>query len=42
MDMNGNVKPMKNSETRKIDGVIAMLQALAIFIEEGQKGTDIF
>lgn len=29
MDFNGNVKPNKNSEKKKIDGVIAALQALA-------------
>jgi phage terminase large subunit-like protein len=32
-DFNGNVKPLKDSEKKKIDGVIAMLQALAAYME---------
>lgn len=31
MDVNGNVKPDKKQEKKKIDGVIAMLQALAMY-----------
>jgi phage terminase large subunit-like protein len=44
MDFNGNVKPMKDSDRKKIDGVIAMLQALAAWIEatSDYKGTQIF
>lgn len=43
-DFNGNVKPLKNAERKKIDGVIAMLQALAGKIEaDGEyKGINIF
>jgi len=32
-DMHQNVKPMKSSEKKKIDGVISMLQALAVHTE---------
>jgi len=44
IDMNGNVKPLKNSEKKKIDGVIGMLQALAAYIdsEENYRGTAIY
>jgi phage terminase large subunit-like protein len=44
MDFNGNVKPLKDSEKKKIDGVIAMLQALAAYIQATSefKGTNIF
>jgi len=44
MDFNGNVKPLKSSESKKIDGVIASLQALAAFITATAhyKGTQIF
>jgi phage terminase large subunit-like protein len=43
-DMNGNRKPLKNSDRKKIDGVIAMLQALAAWIKatSDYKGTQIF
>ena len=43
-DFNGNVKPMKNSEKKKIDGVIAMLQALGAYIDytSESRGTQIF
>lgn len=43
-DYNGNVKPMKNSEKKKIDGVIAELQALAAWMKENGdfQGTNIF
>lgn len=37
MDFNGNVKPNKNSEKKKIDGVIAALQALAAYMKFGTK-----
>lgn len=36
-DFNGNVKPNKNSEKKKIDGVIASLQALAAYMKFGKK-----
>jgi phage terminase large subunit-like protein len=44
MDFNGNVKPLKNSEKKKIDGVISMLQALAGKMEADRnfKGINIF
>jgi len=44
MDYNGNVKPNKNSEKKKIDGVIALLQALAAWQSlSGQyHGTNIY
>lgn len=44
MDMNGNVKPNRDSELKKIDGVIAMLQALAAYMDERAygKGTDVY
>jgi len=43
-DFNGNVKPMKDSEKKKIDGVIAMLQALGAYMDytAESKGTQIF
>lgn len=43
-DFNGNVKPLKNAERKKIDGVIAMLQALAgkIDADGDYKGINIF
>jgi phage terminase large subunit-like protein len=43
-DFNGNVKPLKSNEKKKIDGVIAMLQALAAQIEASSnfKGVNIF
>ena len=41
-DFNGNVKPNKSSEKKKIDGVIASLQALAAFQGMDYKGTQIF
>jgi phage terminase large subunit-like protein len=37
MDFNGNVKPNKNSEKKKIDGVIAALQALAAYMKFANK-----
>jgi phage terminase large subunit-like protein len=33
MDVNGNVKPDKQKEKKKIDGVTAGLQALAMYQE---------
>ncbi len=44
MDWNGNVKPMKSSEKKKIDGVISSLQALAAYMEAtaNYQGTQIF
>ena len=44
MDFNGNVKPLKNSERKKIDGVIAMLQALAakMAADSDYKGVNVF
>jgi phage terminase large subunit-like protein len=43
-DLNGNVKPSKENDKKKIDGVIAMLQALAAYMKEtsSYKGTQIF
>lgn len=43
-DFNGNVKPLKSSESKKIDGVISSLQALAAHIEESSnyKGIQIY
>jgi len=43
-DLHGNVKPNKGSEKRKIDGVIAMLQALAAKMDydNNYKGTNIY
>lgn len=43
-DFNGNVKPNRNNDRKKIDGVIAMLQALAAYIEATSEyhGTQIF
>jgi len=42
-DMNGNAKPNKAMEKKKIDGVIASLQALAAYIAEGRNvGTAIY
>ena len=43
-DWNGNVKPAKDSERKKVDGVIAMLQAMAAYQESmgNFKGTQIF
>jgi len=43
-DFNGNCKPNKANEKKKIDGVIAMLQALAAWIDYSSKfkGTNIF
>lgn len=43
-DLNGNVKPSRLSESKKIDGVISALQALAAQIEDSSnyKGTNIF
>jgi len=43
-DFNGNCKPLKLNEKKKIDGVIAMLQALAAFIDASSnyRGTNIF
>jgi phage terminase large subunit-like protein len=41
-DFNGNVKPMKSSEKKKIDGVIASLEALAAYQGTDYKGTQIF
>ena len=43
-DFNGNVKPNKDSERKKIDGVIAMLQCLAAWfnLEKELKGTQIY
>jgi len=43
-DMNGNVKPMKDSLKKKVDGVIAMLQALAgkLTAEREYKGIQIY
>lgn len=44
MDVNGNVKPLKDSDRKKIDGVIAALQALAAYTEASANthGTNIF
>lgn len=44
MDFNGNVKPLKNVEKKKIDGVIAALQALAAYIDASAniRGTNIY
>jgi len=44
MDFNGNVKPLKNVEKKKIDGVIAALQALAAYIDASSniRGTNIY
>jgi phage terminase large subunit-like protein len=36
--MNGNAKPNKAMEKKKIDGVIASLQALAAYIAEKDNG----
>lgn len=43
-DFNGNCKPNKESDKKKIDGTIAMLQALAAWIQNTTeyKGTNIF
>jgi len=43
-DYNGNCKPNKLNEKKKIDGVIAMLQSLAAYIDasSNNKGTNIF
>lgn len=43
-DFNGNVKPLKSSESKKIDGVISSLQALAAQIEDSSnyKGINIY
>ena len=43
-DFNGNVKPNKESEKKKIDGVIAMLHSLAAWLEHNKSyhGTQIF
>ena len=42
-DWNGNVKPDKSNEKKKIDGVIASLQALAAYMVEGANvGTGIY
>lgn len=43
LDWNGNCKPSKSNEKKKIDGVISMLQALAAFMEySGKGGTGIY
>ena len=44
MDPQGNVKPRKANEKKKIDGVIAMLQALAAYMnaQANNKGTNIY
>jgi phage terminase large subunit-like protein len=31
-DWNGNVKPNKNTNDKKIDGVIAMIEALGVYL----------
>jgi phage terminase large subunit-like protein len=43
-DFNGNCKPNKLNEKRKIDGVISMLQALAAYLKSAEeyKGINIF
>jgi phage terminase large subunit-like protein len=43
-DFNNNVKPMKDSEKKKVDGAISMLQAMAAWQETNKcfKGTQIF
>ena len=43
-DWNGNVKPNKSNEKKKIDGVIAMLQALAAYMnaQANNKGSNIY
>lgn len=43
-DFNGNIKPSKLNEKKKIDGVIAMLQSLAAWLEHNKSyhGTQIF
>jgi phage terminase large subunit-like protein len=44
MWLNDNVKPVRSNEKNKIDGVIAMVQALAAYLksEEEYKGINIF
>jgi phage terminase large subunit-like protein len=43
-DFNGNVKPLKNVEKKKIDGVIAMLHSEAAYLQHNKEyhGTQIF
>ena len=43
-DSNGNVRPLKSNEKNKIDGVIAMLLALAVYIQlkSQVRGTSFF
>lgn len=40
VDLNGNVKPIRNNENKKIDGVMAMLMALGGYV--GQRETNIY
>ena len=37
-DLNGNCKPTKEFEEKKIDGVIAMIQSLGIYLTSPQYG----
>jgi phage terminase large subunit-like protein len=41
-DHNGNVKPNKGLEKKKIDGVIAAIQALGIYLETPHYTNDIY
>lgn len=43
-DVNRNAKPNRSNEKRKIDGVISMLQALAVYIDASSnyKGTNLY
>jgi len=43
-DWNGNVKPVKSAERKKIDGVISMIQALGCYMDyqDDYRGTNIF
>lgn len=42
MDHNGNVKPNKGLEKKKIDGVIAIIQALAVYLNSDNYTGNIF
>lgn len=44
MDWNGNVKPVKSAERKKIDSVISMISALGAYMDyqDDYKGTNIF
>jgi phage terminase large subunit-like protein len=41
-DMNGNAKPNKSNEKKKIDGVIAALQSLAAYSATSNVGIGIY